>query len=101
VPPERRTARFHCVLALADVRGALGERVIAVDGAVEGRVLDAPRGTGGFGYDPLFFCPELGATFAEAGIGPKGGVSHRARAMRALRPHLEAYFGVAPSRASE
>jgi XTP/dITP diphosphohydrolase len=97
VPGERRTARFHCVLALADVRGRLGEQVITFDGTVEGAILDAPRGTGGFGYDPLFYCPELGATFAEAGIGPKGGVSHRARAMRALKPRLAAYFEVAPA----
>ncbi len=96
IPPERRTARFRCVLALADVAGRLGARVIAVDGACEGVVLAAPRGTGGFGYDPLFFAPELGVTFAEAGIGPKSGLSHRARAMRALRPELEAYFAVAP-----
>jgi XTP/dITP diphosphohydrolase len=69
--------------------------VIAVHGVCEGLVLDAPRGEGGFGYDPLFFCPALGATFAEAGIGPKGGVSHRARAMAALKPELAAYFGLA------
>jgi XTP/dITP diphosphohydrolase len=95
VPDEQRTARFRCCLALADVRGALGERVIAVDGVCEGRVLRAERGTNGFGYDPLFFCDALGQTFAEAGIGPKGGVSHRARAMAALKPELAAYFGLA------
>jgi XTP/dITP diphosphohydrolase len=95
VPPERRGGRFRCVLALADVAGALGDRVITVEGACEGRILDAPRGKGGFGYDPLFFAPELGMTFAEAGIGPKSGLSHRARAMRALRPELAAYFAVA------
>jgi XTP/dITP diphosphohydrolase len=95
VPPEGRGGRFRCVLALADVAGALGSRVVTVEGACEGRILDAPRGTGGFGYDPLFFAPELGMTFAEAGIGPKSGLSHRARAMRALRPELASYFGVA------
>ena len=100
VPPEQRVARFRCVLALADVAGALGERVISVAGSCEGTILDAPRGAGGFGYDPLFFAPELGMTFAEAGIGPKSGLSHRARAMRALRPELEAYFRVASSAGS-
>jgi XTP/dITP diphosphohydrolase len=92
VPPERRTARFRAVLALADVHGPLGARTIVVDGACEGTILDAPRGTGGFGYDPLFYAPELGATFAEAGIGTKSELSHRARAMRAMRPQLLAYL---------
>jgi len=92
VPRDRRTARFRAVLALADVRGPLGARVITAEGACEGVILDAPRGTGGFGYDPLFFAPELGMTFAEAGVGPKGQLSHRARAMRAMRPQLLEYL---------
>jgi XTP/dITP diphosphohydrolase len=92
VPPERRTARFRASLALADVRGPLADRVLASDGTCEGVILDSPRGTGGFGYDPLFFAPELGQTFAEAGIGPKSDLSHRARAMRAMRPQLLAYL---------
>jgi XTP/dITP diphosphohydrolase len=92
VPAERRTARFHACLALADVRGGLGDAVVTADGACEGVILDAPRGTGGFGYDPLFWSPELDATFAEAGVGPKSGISHRARAMHALAPKLVAYL---------
>jgi XTP/dITP diphosphohydrolase len=91
VPPTRRTARFRSVLALADVAGPLGDAVITADGACEGIVLDAPRGTGGFGYDPLFLCPELGQTFAEVGVGTKSELSHRARAMQAIRPRLLAY----------
>ena len=59
---------------------------------VEGTILEAPRGSGGFGYDPLFYCPEIGQTFAEAGVGPKGHISHRARAMAALAPRLRAYL---------
>ena len=55
-------------------------------------ILDAPRGTGGFGYDPLFFAPELGMTFAEAGVGTKSDLSHRARAMAAMKPKLLAYL---------
>jgi len=92
VPPERRTARFRAALALADAAGPLGDRVITADGACEGIILEAPRGTGGFGYDPLFYAPELGMTFAEAGVGPKSDLSHRARAMRAMKPHLLAYL---------
>lgn len=100
VAPERRTARFRSVLALADVRGRLGAEVLTAEGACEGRILEAPRGTGGFGYDPLFFAPELGVTFAEAGVGPKNDLSHRARAMRAMKPLLREYFRLAKPGAS-
>jgi len=93
VPPAQRTARFRCTLVLADPAGPLGAAVLTADGVVEGTILTAPRGHGGFGYDPLFFCPEIGQTFAEAGVGPKGHVSHRARAMAALAPRLRAYLG--------
>ncbi len=92
VPTYERRARFRSTLALADVRGPLGEEVVTADGVCEGMILDAPRGAGGFGYDPLFWSPELDATFAEAGVGPKSGISHRARAMRALAPRLVAYL---------
>lgn len=94
VPPERRTAQFRCALAVADPAGLLGDHLLTTEGVVRGVILDAPRGTGGFGYDPLFFCPELGQTFAEAGVGPKGHVSHRARAFAALRPLLQDYLTV-------
>jgi XTP/dITP diphosphohydrolase len=97
VPPAARTARFHSVLAVADPAGPLGDAVLVADGRCEGVILDAPRGTGGFGYDPLFYSPELGATFAEAGVGPKGHVSHRARAMAALVPRLLAYLTSLPA----
>ena len=92
VPADRRTARFHAVLALADVAGPLGAQVLTAHGTCEGLILDAPRGTGGFGYDPLFWFPDLSATFAELGVGTKGEQSHRARAMRALAPRLLAYL---------
>jgi XTP/dITP diphosphohydrolase len=92
VAPAQRTARFRAALALADVTGPLGDEVITADGTCEGVILDAPRGTGGFGYDPLFFAPELGQTFAEAGVGPKSDLSHRARAMKAIKPRLLAYL---------
>jgi XTP/dITP diphosphohydrolase len=92
VPAEQRTARFRAALVLADVTGPLGDAVIAADGTCEGVILDAPRGTGGFGYDPLFYAPELGQTFAEAGVGSKSDLSHRARAMQAIRARLLAYL---------
>jgi len=92
VPAARRTARFRAALALADVTGPLGARTLTADGACEGVILESPRGTGGFGYDPLFFAPELGMTFAEAGVGSKSELSHRARAMRAIKPQLVAYL---------
>lgn len=92
VPADKRTARFHSVLALADVTGPLGAETITADGTCEGVILDAPRGTGGFGYDPLFYSPELGMTFAEAGVGPKSDLSHRARAMQAIKQRLLDYL---------
>lgn len=92
VPAARRTARFRAVLALADASGPLGDQVITADGTCEGVILDVPRGTGGFGYDPLFFSPELGMTFAEAGVGTKSELSHRARAMQAIKLRLLAYL---------
>ncbi len=87
-----RTARFRAVLALADTAGSLGDEILTSHGTCEGTILTAARGTGGFGYDPLFFSPELGMTFAEAGTGPKGDLSHRARAMREIKPRLLAYL---------
>jgi XTP/dITP diphosphohydrolase len=75
-----RTARFVCVIAL--VRD--GRPVKTFRGSVEGRILDAPRGSGGFGYDPLFFHEPFGCTFGEAAIGDKMLVSHRAQALNAM-----------------
>lgn len=84
VPPERRAARFRCVVALVEPGGR--ERV--VEGVVEGVIADAPRGHGGFGYDPVFFYPPLGRTFAEIGPAEKARVSHRGRALGAVRALL-------------
>jgi XTP/dITP diphosphohydrolase len=92
LPPGRRSARFRSVLAFVDP--AKG-RELTASGACEGVILDAPRGDGGFGYDPLFFCPELGKTFAEATLEEKARVSHRARAAAALLPAVRAHFAVA------
>jgi len=81
----QRTARYHCVLALAQG----GEVLVTADGRVEGEILTAPRGTGGFGYDPLFFLPALHRTMAEVSLAEKHTLSHRGRAFRALLPQLE------------
>lgn len=80
VPAERRHARFVCVIALAE-RGRL---IATFEGHVEGWIADAPRGGGGFGYDPLFVPPELGRTFAELTPAEKLRYSHRGRAFRAM-----------------
>jgi len=83
---ETRTARFVCAIALAD-RGRLRG---VWRGAVEGIILDAPRGAGGFGYDPLFYCPQFGCTFGEASEEQKFSVSHRGQALRAMLAGLGA-----------
>jgi len=75
-----RAARYRCALAAAR-DGAVVE---TAEGSVEGMILDAPRGTGGFGYDPLFFLPELGCTMAEISLETKLGLSHRGRAIESL-----------------
>jgi XTP/dITP diphosphohydrolase len=79
-----RTARFVCSLALVD-----GNQVIfEAEGAVAGRISEAPSGEGGFGYDPIFYYPPFGCTFAEA-IDRKAAVSHRAQAFEKLRRFLD------------
>jgi XTP/dITP diphosphohydrolase len=84
VRPEKRTARFRCVIALAWPDG----RVDAVEGTAEGRILEVPRGDQGFGYDPLFYSPELDATFSEVEAERKLRVSHRGKALAQLRQML-------------
>ncbi|MEN9207520.1 MAG: RdgB/HAM1 family non-canonical purine NTP pyrophosphatase [Gloeomargarita sp. GMQP_bins_120] len=84
--PER-SARFVCVVAVANPQG---EIVAEATGVCEGEILTAPRGTGGFGYDPIFYVPALGLTFAQMTPEQKRQVSHRGRALRALLPQLQA-----------
>lgn len=86
VPADRRTARYHCVLVAA--RG--GRVVTTADGSVEGVVMEAPRGTGGFGYDPLFYLPQLDKTMAEIDLETKLTLSHRGRALEAMLEKLGA-----------
>jgi len=78
VPPEKRTARFVCVLAAASD----GRTLQTFRGAAEGIILDSPRGQNGFGYDPLFYFPRIGKTFAELSATEKAQYSHRGAAFR-------------------
>jgi XTP/dITP diphosphohydrolase len=81
VPDEQRTARYRCVVAFLDAPARSPQ---LVEAACEGMILREPRGSDGFGYDPLFFSSELGMSFGEAALAAKQRVSHRGRAVRAL-----------------
>ena len=80
VPPDQRTARFVCVLAAARD----GKTLATFRGTAEGIILDAPRGANGFGYDPLFYFPQIKKTFAELTAEEKSRCSHRGAAFRHL-----------------
>ncbi len=84
VAPEKRTARFKCVMVLYDPSGAW----ISAEGTCEGVIAPEPSGSGGFGYDPVFFVPELGRSMAELTPEEKNAISHRGRAIKALRSQL-------------
>lgn len=84
VPPERRGARFVTVAAIAYPDG----RVEVTEGVLEGRITEAQQGTGGFGYDPVFFVPEMGRTLAELSPVEKNQISHRARAFQSAKKLL-------------
>jgi XTP/dITP diphosphohydrolase len=81
-----RAGRFVCAIALAEQ----GQLIRTFRGAVEGLILDAPRGTGGFGYDPLFYHEPFGCTFGEASLEDKMRASHRAQALDAMFAFLRA-----------
>ena len=81
-----RNAQFTAALALAN---PAGEVVLEVEGICPGTILEAPRGEGGFGYDPVFFVPEAGLTFAEMPHSQKAELGHRGRAFAALKPRLQ------------
>lgn len=85
LPVEQRTARFRCAIALAEPSGYT--RI--VEGVVEGVIAESPRGKNGFGYDPIFYFPESGKTFAELAPELKNRISHRARAAQAAHELLE------------
>ena len=86
VPDDRRTARFVCVLALAD---PVGRIILTARDSVEGRMLRSPRGTNGFGYDPLFHVDSLGKSTAELSPGEKHAISHRGKALRRMKELME------------
>lgn len=84
VPEDRRGAHYTCVMALVLPDG----REIVRRGTVDGIILEERRGTGGFGYDPLFFVPEIGCAFGETTKETKNRLSHRAEAIRAIAPQI-------------
>jgi XTP/dITP diphosphohydrolase len=88
VPAARRGARYRCVIAF--VRDAADQEPIIAEGAWEGSIAEAPRGAGGFGYDPIFVPAGGERTAAELAPGEKNAVSHRARALRALVAQMRA-----------
>ena len=85
VPAEKRTARFVCVIAAA----RNGRTLEVFRGQAEGMILDAPRGSNGFGYDPLFFFPQIQKTFAELSAEEKAKYSHRGAAFRKFLEWME------------
>jgi XTP/dITP diphosphohydrolase len=85
---EARRARFRCTVAIVDPFGAADDHVIA-EGRCDGSIAREPRGTGGFGYDPLFVVEGLDQSLAELGDAEKNRVSHRGRATAGARAHLE------------
>jgi XTP/dITP diphosphohydrolase len=89
VPPERRTARFRCAAVLVDPEAGEWH----AEAAWEGRLLDAPRGSGGFGYDPVFLPDGWELTSAQVDQAAKDAASHRGQAFRSLRPAIEAWAG--------
>lgn len=85
IPDEKRTGRFVCVLALADPSGNI---IVTARDSVEGLLLREPRGSNGFGYDPLFYFPDLEKTTAELSPELKHQISHRGKALRRMRQFM-------------
>jgi XTP/dITP diphosphohydrolase len=84
VPETERQARFVCVLVLYRPSGDW----LQAEGTCEGRITQAPKGSQGFGYDPVFYLPAFQKTMAELPLEVKNRISHRARALEKIRPHL-------------
>lgn len=85
LPEDRRRARYRCVVAFVARPNGVPQ---TFEGVCNGRILEAPQGSGGFGYDPLFFSDDLGRSFGEAAPADKDRVSHRGRAFRAFAEWL-------------
>ena len=92
-PSTGRGARYRSAVAIA----VAGRIVFRSAGMVEGQIAIAPRGSGGFGYDPVFFIPACGKTMAELSVAEKERISHRGRALRPVRRFLEAALATEPS----
>ncbi len=90
LPEENRSAAFRCVIALCFPDGSCR----TFTGELRGTILKEPRGSGGFGYDPLFLVPEYGRTLAELPIEVKNAISHRGKALRQLKEYLTGSRGV-------
>ncbi len=88
IPPERRNARFRCVVALASPERSL----FLVEGYCDGLISQEPRGEHGFGYDPVFYLPQYGKTFAELGPEVKNQISHRAQAFKKFLEKLQEFI---------
>ena len=86
-----RRAHYYCVIAL--VRTPFDPRPVIAEGVWHGEIIDTPRGSGGFGYDPHFYLPELGKTAAELDAAQKNAISHRGQAMAMLLERLKAGHG--------
>lgn len=85
VPDNKRTARFVCAIAAA----LPGGEVVTTSGVIEGRIDHEEKGSNGFGYDPIFYVPEYGRTTAQLSVEEKNRISHRARALAAMKEELE------------
>ncbi|WP_339911163.1 RdgB/HAM1 family non-canonical purine NTP pyrophosphatase [Symmachiella dynata] len=89
IPPARRSAGYVCSIALSDPEGQIR---LTAEASCRGRIIDSPRGSNGFGYDPLFMVPEYHRTFGELDAVVKQRLSHRARAFARFIPRLVALF---------
>ncbi len=87
VPEAKRTARYQCVLVF--MRDGNDPMPMIAQGSLEGRILESSRGTGGFGYDPIFWLPDHGCAAAEITLDEKNKISHRAKAMQVLLQQLK------------
>ncbi len=88
VPPEQRTARFRCVMVFCRPEGD----VLHTEGTVEGRIVDDPRGSDGFGYDPHFLLPDRSLTMAQISLEEKNRISHRAKALDQMLKILKTFL---------
>lgn len=88
VPDDKRTAHFHCTIVVTKE----GSEPLIANGDVEGRILTEERGSDGFGYDPLFFYPPAGKSFAEMDMNEKNAVSHRGRALENLEKNFSDWW---------